>query len=249
MIKASAFILISVLFIPILCSVVNFASPSKKNKVQRENHPPVVKIIAPKNNSFFNGNSQVNYTISVSDKEDGESKYEEINPKEVLLEIKYAGDVSKLTGELNRTDQSDPSGLTVISTSNCFNCHSFNSKLIGPSFNEISKRYPATSFNIALLIKRIREGSTGVWGKVSMPTHPELTEEETQNMVQWILKNATNPNINYYIGTEGSFRIKQPVGSAQNAAYILTASYTDHGLKDGSKQRLKGQDVVIISSR
>ena len=248
MVKGAPFFFVNVFTVPILCSVVNFASPSKRNKVQQENHPPVVKIITPKNNSLFDWNSQVNYTISVSDKEDGESKYEEINPKEVLLKVKYAGDVSKITAELNKTDDNSP-GLTAIRTSNCFNCHNFDSKLIGPSFNEISKRYPATSSNIGLMVKRTREGSTGVWGKVSMPTHPELTKEETQNMVEWILKNATNPNINYYIGTEGSFRLKQPVGSAQKAAYILTASYTDHGLKEGSKQRLKGQDVVVISSR
>ena len=249
MVKGVRVFFMNVFLVLILYSLMNFASTSKRNKLQPENHPPIVKIIAPKDNSLFDWNSQVNYAISISDKEDGESKYEEINPKEVLLEVKYAGDVSKIAAELNKTGESNSPGLAAIRTSNCFNCHNFDSKSIGPSFNEISKRYPATSANIGLMVKRTREGSTGVWGKVSMPTHRELTKEETQNMVEWILKNTTTPNINYYIGTDGSFRLKQPVGSTQKAAYILIASYTDHGLKEGSKQRLKGQDAVVISSR
>lgn len=249
MVKGVRFFFVNVFILLVLFSVIDFASPLKKVKLRQENHAPVVKIITPKANSFFNWNSQVNYTIDISDKEDGESKYDEINPKEVLLEVKYAGDASKITGEVNKTDQTDEPGLTAIRTSNCFNCHSFNSKLTGPSFNDITKRYAVTSNSIALMTKRIREGSTGVWGKVAMPTHSELTKEETQNMVQWIMKKSNNPNINYYIGTEGSFRIKQPAGSMQKAAYILTASYTDHGLKEGSKQRLEGKDVIVMSSR
>jgi cytochrome c len=211
MVKGVQFFFLTVFIVTVLYAVANFAYPPKKNKVQQENHPPVVKIITPKNNSLFYWNTQMNYTISVSDKEDGESKYEEINPKEVLLKVKYAGDGSKITAELNKIDDNSP-GLTAMRMSNCFNCHNFDSKLIGPSFNEISKRYPATPSNIGLVVKRAKEGSKGVWGKVGMPAHPELTKEEIQNMVEWILKNATNPNINYYIGTEGSFRIKQPIG-------------------------------------
>jgi len=248
MVKSVQFFFVTIFVITALYSVANFAYPSKKNKVQQENHPPLVKIIAPKNNSPFDWNTQMTYTISVSDKEDGESKYEEINPKEVLLKVKYAGDGSKITAELNKNDDNPP-GLAAIRMSNCFNCHNFDSKLIGPSFSEISKRYPATPSNIGLVVKRTKEGSKGVWGKVGMPAHPELTKEEIQSMVEWILKNATNPNVNYYIGTEGTFRIKQPAGSAQKAAYVLTASYTDHGLKETSKQRLEGHDVVVISSR
>ncbi len=59
------------------------------SKKQIENHAPIVKILSPKNNSSYSSNSAIPYEISVSDKEDGESKYQEINPKEVFLEIKY----------------------------------------------------------------------------------------------------------------------------------------------------------------
>jgi cytochrome c len=98
------------------------------------------------------------------------------------------------------------------------------------------------------MIKRIREGSSGVWDKTPMPTHTELTKQETQKMVQWIMQNAADPNNSYYTGTEGTFRI-QSTSALHHTAYMLTASYTDHGTKDDSTHRLKGQDAIIIQSK
>src|SRR5438067_9168021 len=45
---------------------------------RQSNQPPVVKIITPANNSAFPWNEPIRYTITVSDKEDGESEYQEI---------------------------------------------------------------------------------------------------------------------------------------------------------------------------
>ena len=207
-------------------------------KIQ-ENQAPVVKIIAPKNNSIFDQNAPISYKISVSDKQDGDSKFDEINPKEVLLEVR------RVTSKPNKIAQSDAQGLAVFMTSNCINCHGFNSKSIGPSFYEINKRYLANKSNTDTLIKRIREGSSGIWaGKEKMPSHPELTAAEIKSTVQWIFKNAADPNLNYYIGLEGFFRIN----TKNKGSYMLTASYIDHGLKDVEGKRLRGQDAVTIQS-
>jgi cytochrome c len=231
-----SFIILSLLF----CSFVNF------NKFQQANQPPVVKIINPSNNSTFEWDTPVSYKISVSDKEDGESKFDEINTKEVLLEVKR---VKKTKAPAGKTASSDQAGSSVIMTSNCINCHSFNAKALAPSFYEISKHYPATKANIDSLVKRIKLGSSGLWpGKEKMPAHPELTDAEIKSTVLWVLKNAADPDVNFYTGTEGLFRIKlraQPV----KATYMLTASYIDHGLKDVPGKRLRGQGVVMISSK
>jgi cytochrome c len=230
-----------VIFCLFLCS---FIFPL--NNLQQQNQAPVVKIIAPKTNGNFDWDTQMNYQISVADKEDGDSKYEEINNMEVLLEVKYAGSKANLPAITKATP--DAPGLAVIRTSNCFNCHSFNTKLIGPSFHDIGVKYPVTAANIDLLARRIKEGSAGIWGKVSMPTHPELTAEEAVSTVKWILKQANDPNVNYYTGTEGSFRTR-PAGTEKKGTYILTASYTDHGLKNAADKRLKGQDIVILQHK
>jgi len=210
------------------------------NPKTQENQPPVVKIISPQNNSLFDRDAPVSYKISISDKEDGESKFDEINAKEVLLEVRH------VTGKSNKKGQSDALGMDVIMTSNCINCHGFNSRSIGPSFYEINKRYPATKSNTDSLIKRIKEGSSGIWGgKEKMPSHPELTAAEIKNAVQWIMKNAADPNVNYYTGTEGFFRIK----TESEGNYVLTASYIDHGLKDVPGKHLRGMDMIVIHNK
>jgi cytochrome c len=230
--KRSKFLLLPLLLSLFLYSFSNFKT--------QENQPPVVKIITPKNNDIFDQNAPVSYKISVADKEDGDSKFDEINPKEVLLEVR------RVTAKSNKAIPSDATGLAVIMTSNCINCHNFNSKSIGPSFYEINKRYPITKSNTDSLIKRIKEGSSGIWpGKEKMPSHPELTAAEIKSTVQWIFKNATDPNLNYYIGLEGFFR----VNTNSKGSYTLTASYIDHGLKDVKGKRLRGQDLVTIQSK
>jgi cytochrome c len=218
------FILLSLSFF----SFINF---------QQENHPPVVRIISPQNNSPFDKDASVTYKINVTDKEDGDSKFDEINPKEVLLEVRYLknGKASPVNSQNN--------GLNIIMTSNCVTCHGFNTKAMGPSFFDINKRYPATKANMDSLFKRIKDGSTGVWGKEKMPPHPELSVTDIKSIAQWIMKNSTDPNVSYYVGTDGYFRFKP---DAQKGPYQLTASYTDHGLKDVPGKKLSGQDAVVI---
>jgi cytochrome c len=246
MMKRSGLIFTGIFFSIILFSIVNFAAVSHEK--QQDNQPPVVKINSPKNNDLFDWNTQVNYSISVADKEDGDSKFDEINVKEVLLEVRYADSKAKVEALLNKGVQADPTGLAVMRVSNCFNCHNFNSKSIGPSFYDINKRYPATQINTDSLVKRIRTGSTSIWGKEKMPSHAELTSEEIKSTVQWILKHAADPDVNYYIGTEGAFHTR-PLVAGKKGAYILAASYTDHGPKTGTGKRIKGQDVVVIRSK
>ena len=213
----------------LLFSFINF---------QQENHPPVVKIVSPQTNSSFGKDASVTYKISVSDKEDGESKFDEINPKEVLLEVRYLKN--------GKTAPANPqnNGVNIIMTSNCVTCHGFNTKAMGPSFADINKRYPVTKANTDSLTKRIQFGSTGIWGKEKMPPHPELSVNDIKSIAQWMIKSAADPNVNYYVGTDGYFRFKP---DAQKGIYQLTASYTDHGLKDVQGKKLRGQDVVTIS--
>jgi len=232
------FFYLSLLFCIPLCSFL-LKSP-------QDNQAPIVKITNPQPNATFDPAAPISYKITVSDKEDGESKFDEINVKEVLLEVKYISAKSKMAIS-SKTIPPDPPGLAVMRTSNCFNCHNFNSKSIGPSFYDIGKRHPATKANIDSLIKRIKQGSAGIWeGREKMPAHPELSADEIKSTVQWIMKNALNPDVTYYIGAEGTFK----VDPNKKGTYLLTASYIDHGQKNNPKvQRLKGQDVVVFTPK
>ncbi len=211
------------------------------------NHPPSVKIESPANNATLTINSGLTYQVQVTDPEDGDSRYDEINIKEVILEL--AGPATKPAGPT--TSAVKPAGptipvrapaLDIMAANNCFNCHQFNARSLGPSFFEIAKRYSATTANTDTLISRIRNGSSGIWGRVEkMPSHPELSAAAIRSTVQWIFRNATRSDRAWYIGTTGLLNFKKP------GAYTLTATYTDHGTKDQPANHLTGTDRIIVT--
>jgi cytochrome c len=212
------------------------------------NHPPTVKILSPKANEAYEENSQVRYEIDVSDKEDGLSKFREINPTEVLLMVRYFSSTAAAEAAMSGAITGDPAGLGTIRTSNCLSCHAFDATLIGPSFADIRKRYTYTQANVDTLSRHILEGSSGNWGRIKMPSHPEWTSEQAAACVTWILKTAADPQTSYYTGTEGSFRVAVPQESQSKGKgmLVLIASYIDHGLKDDPGQRMQGRDTIRI---
>lgn len=212
--------------------------------VPQGNNQPEVQFTAPKNGETFPLNSRVPYSLSISDPEDGESGYDEIPRNQVLLRVRYVkGD--KLSSESDHTMENDPPGLLGILGSNCLNCHAFKSKLIGPSFLEISKKYEAGELEMELMASRIKNGSSGIWGPVVMPAHPELSDREIDEMLRWITKEADLDVVDYYTGTEGTFLTNPPAGIDGKGSFVLRAGYTDKGV--AGKDRLKGENRITIS--
>ena len=200
-----------------------------------ENSAPKVTITSPAQHSAFQWNSIVPYAIRVSDKEDGNSEYNEIPANEVLLMVAYLPDSTHVKKYLSDRSKTDREVLLWMGTSTCFNCHAAKAKLIGPSFEQIAQRYTNNSTTVDSLAKKIITGSSGTWGdlkNLKMPPHPDLKIDQVREIVRWILKNSLDPDQSYFVGIEGAFRTKEkPTREPGKGIYILTASYTDHGMK------------------
>lgn len=208
--------------------------------------PPVVKITAPATNSIHNWNELVNYSVVVS--WNGKStQYQEIPSNAVLIRTTYIPDLSKRSGEQAETPT--PAGLLDIIKSGCIGCHEFKAKAMGPSFAAIAQRYPESPATIDTLVRYIREGSTGVWGQSSMPPHPELTEEQLHAIASWIVKDAANPDVSYYVGTEGAIRMEASATPSSKAGMILTASYTAPIPSRSQEQAPQGEDSVVLHGK
>lgn len=69
----------------------------------------------------------------------------------------------------------------------CLACHQVDKKLVGPSYKEVAKKYAGSKTAEATLIKKVREGGTGVWGQIPMPSNTGVNEKEAQILVKWIL--------------------------------------------------------------
>lgn len=216
---------------------------------QMPNHAPVVSISQPANHSVYSWGSQVQYSAEVSDKEDGESKYQEIQSAEVLVRLKYVENSVQASTYLKQKKFNDTIGLMNMMVSNCLSCHGFKSKIAGPSFQDISKKYPNTSENREQLGNHIITGSTGIWGKEVMPTHPDLKTDIVQKMVQWILTYADNPGLNYFVGMQGVLPLHKPRTNIYAGVFVVTAFYTDHGTADFPDRRMTGAGDVVLKMK
>ena len=72
----------------------------------------------------------------------------------------------------------------------CMACHAVDRKLVGPSFNDVAKKYAGQKDAVATLAKSIKAGGAGKWGPVPMPAQASLTEADAKTLATWILAGA-----------------------------------------------------------
>ena len=72
----------------------------------------------------------------------------------------------------------------------CMSCHAVDRKLVGPSYQDVAKKYAGQKDAVANLAKSIKSGGAGKWGPVPMPAQPALSEADAQKLATWILAGA-----------------------------------------------------------
>lgn len=77
--------------------------------------------------------------------------------------------------------------IELIAGSDCLTCHKVNEKVIGPSYEDVAKKYEATEANIKTLADKIINGGSGNWGEIAMAGHPQISEDDARTMVKYIL--------------------------------------------------------------
>jgi cytochrome c len=69
----------------------------------------------------------------------------------------------------------------------CGACHAVDKKLIGPSYQEVAAKYKGDKDAAAKLVKKVKEGGSGVWGQVPMPPNAATPDADVKALVDWIL--------------------------------------------------------------
>ncbi len=75
----------------------------------------------------------------------------------------------------------------VMKGSDCMACHAEATKLVGPSYKEVAKKYAGDAKAPAMLVEKIKKGGSGNWGAVPMTPHPNMKDEDVKVVVDWIL--------------------------------------------------------------
>lgn len=78
----------------------------------------------------------------------------------------------------------------LATKSSCFACHAVDKKLVGPSFQEIAKKYAGDKTAEAKLVEKVKKGGSGTWGAIPMPPNVAVKDEDIKTLVKWVLAGA-----------------------------------------------------------
>ena len=78
-------------------------------------------------------------------------------------------------------------GLALIAGSDCLTCHKVAEKNIGPAYQDVAAKYENTDDNVEMLAGKIIKGGSGNWGAIPMTAHANLSQEDAEAMVKYIL--------------------------------------------------------------
>jgi cytochrome c len=77
--------------------------------------------------------------------------------------------------------------MRLASTKNCMGCHAAAVKLVGPSYKDIAAKYATQKDAVDMLAGKVIKGSAGVWGPVPMPANAQVSPDDANKLVTWIL--------------------------------------------------------------
>ncbi|MGK0363206.1 MAG: cytochrome c, partial [Saprospiraceae bacterium] len=224
----------------------------QKIAIQVGNEKPELELVLKGNSQFYWENELVDYEVKVSDREDGKLG-EGIDSERVnlIIDLLPQGEDLAFT-EVGHQEADALAGLTrgeiLIKKSDCENCHAVNRKVNGPSYLEIAERYPNTPNIKQKLAVKIIKGGNGIWGETNMSAHPQLTQNQTEAMVSWILSLDEVQSAQTRLPLDGDFiaeeQPRHKKGYKVHGTYILSASYTDNGF-DAMKPITARQQVLL----
>ena len=72
----------------------------------------------------------------------------------------------------------------------CLACHATDKKLVGPSYQDVAKKYAGQKDAATTLAKSIKAGGSGKWGPVPMPPQAALSDADSLTLAKWVLGGA-----------------------------------------------------------
>lgn len=225
------------------------ASNSQSIKIVAGNEPPQVSVNLAGNKTFFFADKPIAYAVNVNDKEDGSLADGKIKPSQVAVSIDYTSegfDYAEVTQSQRSVDASTQFAVAQIlmSKSDCKVCHQPNTKSVGPSFADVSNKYKGQSGALEKLVKKVREGGSGVWGEVAMAAHPALPVADAEVIVKYIL-NSTDKTLST-LPVKGEYTPEIPKGDDGKGSVIIRAAFTDRAVTGAKTIPAQTSEEMIV---
>ena len=94
----------------------------------------------------------------------------------------FAASITAASGPLLDADAQQ-----LLKEKACLSCHTVDKKLVGPAYSEVAAKYKSRKDAEAYLVKKIKEGSTGVWGPIPMPPNGTVGDDDAKTLAKYIL--------------------------------------------------------------
>ncbi|MDR0588742.1 MAG: c-type cytochrome [Burkholderiales bacterium] len=78
-------------------------------------------------------------------------------------------------------------GAALVLKYRCNACHKVDAKAIGPSFQDIAKKYAGNATAGAKIGESIKNGSKGVWGSMPMMPNKNINDQDMKTIVDYVL--------------------------------------------------------------
>ena len=211
------------------------------------NEPPQVTWQLNGNRTFFWPGESIDYVVKVTDKEDG-SIDDGIASDKVVTTINYLKEgvdinVISMGHEALAASSKFVAGKNLMDQSDCKSCHFIDRESVGPTYSDIAKKYKDESDAKTYLADKIINGGGGVWGPNAMAAHPQHSEEEVEQMVEYILSVADQPTPDNFLSHRGSFTFEKSNDDI-SGSYVLMASYNDSGAEGA--ESLQGRKLLRL---
>jgi cytochrome c len=215
-------------------TVTDPSGESSKNEVLiiAGNDLPEINVTFKGNSKFYWGNSNFEYIVDVKDAEDG-SVSNGISPSAITFTADYlerGHDVTEVIQghQANMEASVNLVGKTLFESSDCKACHNATEKSVGPTLTQLADKYAGNEAAIKNLVDKVIKGGSGVWGDLMMSPHPQLSPDDTEKMIRYIMsfnKKGVTPGLPH----KGSYALNKHKPTDTEGTYIFTASYTDKG--------------------
>lgn len=75
----------------------------------------------------------------------------------------------------------------LAKTAGCLACHSVAEKIVGPAYSKVAEKYAKDPDAVETLVHSVQYGSKGKWGRIPMPAHADLSKDNLNLLVRWVL--------------------------------------------------------------
>lgn len=75
----------------------------------------------------------------------------------------------------------------LLQSNGCLSCHAKLEKVVGPAFVSIADKYRGDKDAVASLAQSIQNGSKGKWGRVPMPPHSSISQDDLKALARHVL--------------------------------------------------------------